>query len=188
MFKTSVFRRVSLTVAMLAAIGSGGCGEDNSEVERFAQSLKGARVTVYPAVVRSLGGTNVSHDANAAAAIAASLKMAGVKEVLVQSESPALSSKTSFNQAAMFRASREAFSEYVKAHPPGTEYAAIAEYLTGGNGAVGGIHLYVVRRDGSPVYGTLLNSHHREFQAVHPRSNNQATAVLQARLKNDLHL
>jgi hypothetical protein len=79
----------------------------------------------------------------------------------------------------------EAFGAAVKANPPDEEYAAITEYLAGRDGAVGGIHLYVVRRDGSRAFGCLLNSHYREFKRVWPKNTAQATGVLVTWLRDE---
>lgn len=105
---------------------------------------------------------------------------------MVSDKKLTLSGKTSFNQSAMFKASLAAFGEHVTSHPPGTDYAAVAEFLTSSNGVVGGIHIYVVKADGTRAYGRGLNSHHKEYKAVEPRSTEQATAALVARLGNDL--
>jgi hypothetical protein len=113
------------------------------------------------------------------------LGAAGAKEAIVLERSLVLSDKRSFNQAAMFKASLEEFGKQVKADPPQAEYAAVAELLTSANGAVGGIHLYVVRADGSRAFGCLLNSHYKEFKRVWPRSSAQATGVLGAWMKEE---
>jgi hypothetical protein len=162
-----------------------GCwGPGAEEAKEFKKSIQGATVTVYPAVVRT--GDSVVHDAASAAALAEVLTRAGAREVRVSGERPALSDKRSFNQSAMFRASMAAFGEWVKAHPPKTDFAVTAEYLTSSNGAVGGIHLYGVRADGARVYAILLNSHHDLFKRADPRSTEQAANVLVAAVHEDL--
>ncbi|NWF83630.1 MAG: hypothetical protein HXY18_07365 [Bryobacteraceae bacterium] len=167
----------------LALIGLSGCGGDE-EAKAFLLGLAGARVTVYPTVVRT--AERITHDTASAEVLADALGKAGAKSVVVSGERLTLSEKTSFNQGAMYRASQRAFAEQVKARKPETEYAAVAEFLVSANGGVGGIHLFVVRADGTRAFGRLLNSHHKEFKAVWPRSNEQAAAVLTAALRNGL--
>lgn len=164
------------SVAVTAALLFGGCGNGDEEAKTFKASLPHSRVAVYPTVVRSPEG--VTHDAAAASALAGVLGGAGAKGVILADQKLRLSDKRSFNQAAMFKSSMEAFGTLVRANPPQAEYAAVVEFLTSSNGAVGGIHLYVVRRDGSRAFGCLLNSHYPEFKKIMPRSTNEATGVL----------
>lgn len=165
---------LSLTVACVSG----------DETRRFRESLPHSKVAVYPAVVRTPNG--VSHDAAAAEAVAKALGGAGAKDVLIMDRNLQLSKKSSFNQASMFKASLEEFGRQVKANPPQADYAAVVEMLAGGNGAIGGIHLYVVRADGSRAFGCLLNSHYKEFKRVWPKSSGDATGVLLTWLRDEL--
>ncbi len=181
-FKAGI--RIVPSVAIgLALCCTSGCSGDE-EAKAFKSGLQGARVMVYPAVVRANG--RVSHDSASAEMLAATLGELGAKTVVVSNERLTLSDKRSFNQGAVYKASQAAFFEQVKTRRPGTDYAAVAEYLTGSNGGVGGIHLYVARADGTRAFGRLLNSHREEFKAVWPQSNEQAAAVLTAALRHDL--
>ncbi len=55
----------------------------------------------------------------------------------------------------------------------------------GRNGAVAGVHVYAVPNDGELAYGALLNSHHREFEDVMPRSAADATRAAVMRMRNN---
>ncbi len=177
-------RQTGIAVAAALACVSWGCGRvGDDESKRFRESLPASRIAVYPAVVRSPQGT--AHDAAAAAALAQGLGMAGAKDAVLLQERLQLSRERSFNQAAMFKSSLKSFGEQVRVNPPQADYAAIVEILASSDGAVGGIHLYVVRRDGSRAFGCLLNSHYREFKRVWPKSSEQATGVLLTWLREE---
>jgi hypothetical protein len=177
-------RLTGIASAAALVIGSWGCGRvGDEEAKEFRESLPVSRVAVYPTVVR--GPQGAVHDVASAAALARGLGEAGAKDVVVLQEKLQLSRKASFNQAAMFKSSLESFGEQVRAKPPQAEYAVVVELLTSTDGAVGGIHLYVVRPDGSRAFGCLLNSHYREFKRVWPKSSGEATGVLLTWLKED---
>lgn len=171
----------ALAAVMLLLCGCRQAGDE--EAKRFRASLPVSRIAVYPAIVR--GPSGVTHDTAAAVSVAEALVEAGAKNAVVLEETLRLSDKSSFNQAAMFKSSLEAFGAKVRGRPPQADYAAIVEFLTSAGGAVGGIHLYVVRPDGSRAFGCLLNSHYREFKRVWPNSSAQATGVLLTWLRED---
>lgn len=177
-------RQTGIAAAAAVLIGTWGCGRvGDDEAKRFRESLPASRIAIYPAVVRAPQGA--THDAAVAVMLARGLGEAGAKDAVVLDDKPQLSRKTSFNQAAMFKSSLESFGDQVRANPPNAEYAAMVEILTSSGGAVGGIHLYVVRRDGSRAFGCLLNSHYREFKRVWPKSSEEAAGVLLTWLRED---
>lgn len=173
--------RVGAGLAALAAgamLLMGGCGgivkpEDEAA---FRAALGSTSMTVYPTYVRiGAGGT---HDAASAEALADWLKEQKLADVVVSSEQVPLRGEWRMNQARMFRTSVEAFSQYVREHPPTTQYAVMAEYLMGAEDRVGGVHLYFLKADGTPAFGFLQNSHHEAFQSVDPKSREDCTKVL----------
>lgn len=167
-------------LALTAALLMGGCSgivkpEDEAA---FRKALGSTRITVYPTYVRI--GEGGSYDAASARALADWFNAQHLANATVSSEEVALRGEWRMNQARMFRASIEAFAEYVREHPPATEYAVMAEFLMGAEDRVGGVHCYVVAADGTPVFGFLQNSHHKTFQSVNPRSKDDCQKVLLA--------
>jgi hypothetical protein len=166
-----------------------GCGRvvKDEDAARFRADLGKTSVTVYPAVVRGLGaGSNVSWDEASANQLAAWVESKNLAKTAVAADRLQIAAKPGMNQAKMFRSSFASFGAWVKDNPPGTEYAAVAEYLVGRNGQVGGVHVYVVSKDGTPVYGTLLNSHWKELKQINPKSISDATRVAILKLNRDL--
>jgi len=177
-----------IAVICLALAGCSGIVRDEDEA-RFRDQLGSTTIAVYPAVVRGLGPTvNTAWDQESADEIAEWLNRNGFGKAIAATEKPPIAAKSGMNQAKMYRSSIRAFGEWVKAHPPEAEYACVAEYLMLRNGKVGGVHVYFVRRDGTPVFGTLSNSHWKEFQKVKPVSvrgaNQVALGSLERRLLN----
>jgi hypothetical protein len=74
----------------------------------------------------------------------------------------------------------------VRVHGLATEYALLPEHLIGGRGTVGGIHCYVVRADGTPAFGVLLDSPRKQFRKAKPKSAADCTGVLIQVLREDL--
>ncbi len=177
--------RILLLIVVLLA----GCGRIvKKEVEaEFRSALGKTSVTVYPVVVRSTGSAaGVIWDEQAAKDLAGWIEKQGLARVVIASDQLNIAAKPGMNQAKMFRSGMTSFGEWVKAHPPNTDYGLVAEYLVWGKGAVGGVHVYVVRNDGEYAYGTLLNSHWKEFKEVKPTSVQDATRVAIRKLNRDL--
>lgn len=171
----------TILLAVLALGAMVACTERKSAAElEFERALGRTSLTIFPTVVRM--GRTTQGDVESAKLLAAEFERRKLGKAAVREEPVEFALKASFNQAKMYQQSKAAFAAYVKAHPPGTEYAAMAEYLLSTSGQVGGIHLYVVRADGEPVGGVLLNSHWKEFKTVKPKTVQDATRALLLRL------
>jgi hypothetical protein len=177
--------RILLLIAMVLT-ACGGIVKKEVETE-FRVALGKTSVTVYPVVVRSTASqTGVTWDEQAAKELANWIEKQGLARVVMASDQINIAAKPGVNQAKMFRSSMTSFGEWVKANPPKTEYALAAEYLMWRKGTVAGVHVYVVRKDGEFAYGTLLNSHWKEFKEVKPVSVQDATRVAIRKLNRDL--
>jgi hypothetical protein len=178
-------KRMFCGAAGLAALAGcaalGGEWRKSQEQKEFEAALGKTSFTVFPAVVRI--GRVTQHDAATAREIAARLSARGLGEAVASAEPVEFATRGSFNQARMYQRSHAAFNDYIRTHPVATEYALLPEYLLSTKGGVGGVHLYVVRRDGAGAGGILLNSHWKEFRAVEPRSVNDATKALLLRIE-----
>ncbi len=177
MFCTARPRRyVTIPVlALLAAIA--GCTAsviDKEARAQFAREVGDVSITVYPTYVRD---RDPHYDAAAADALAEVLRREDIATVVRAADEVPITSEWGMNQARMYRESAQDLARYVKAHPIDTDYAALAEYLMGKD-AVGGVHLYVVRSDGTIAFGLGTNSHHDVFRAVDPKTPADATEVL----------
>lgn len=192
-------KRPVLGATLLAAglaLTMGGCGGiiDSKAEEQFGKDLGRTSITVYPAVVRT---QTLAYDGSAATQIAAALNADGIANASATDVHAPLTGGWSHDQSRMWRESARAFADYVKAHPPGTPYAALPEYLLLGPGPaatsepsgapdrvnVGGIHLYVVDMEGRVVKGIGLNSHHKPFTDANPQSVADCTQVIIDRLR-----
>ncbi|MGE0480383.1 MAG: hypothetical protein AB7Q17_07920 [Phycisphaerae bacterium] len=171
---------------VLAAAALGGCQrEPSAEEQRFLASLGDTSITVYPAYVRV--GRSARFDAGSADRIAAFLRDEKLADVTRSDAQPDLDRGWHRNQSAMWRESCDAFAEFVQANPPQTEYALIAEYLKGAEqGAAGGVHVYVLTREGAQAFGMLLNSHHQVFRDVTPSTPDECTTAAIRELKRRL--
>lgn len=175
-----------MRIAFAALLGLSACWMQgmSGDEKAFRAALGNTGITVFPAVVRTPQG--VSWDRQSAVDVAAFFSARGLATAVVSEQNVPLSSKTSFNQARMFRASEAAFRAWLKDHPVSTPYALVLEYLVSGNGRVGGIHCYVLGAGGERAFVLLLNSHYKEFRAIDPKSPADASRVALARLKSEL--
>jgi len=162
----------------VVALVHGGCGGivDEAAEKQFKQDLGTTSITVFPAAVRR---DKVSYDPNAARQLGDFLKERKLADATVSDADVPLTGPWHANEAKMWRESAAALAAYVKDHPIQTQYAVLPEYLfLGGKGTVGGVHVYVVDKDGRVAAGALLNSHHRPFADAKPKTVEDCTALL----------
>lgn len=169
--------------ALLALTGCQGPVDPNAE-QAFKQKLGSTSVTVFPAFIRH--GADGLYDPNAAVKIAAFLNEQKLAQASASTVEVPLTGEWRINQAKMFRISAESFAAYVKANPIETDYALLPEYLMGGGGGVGGVHCYLVSRDGTLAFGILLNSHQKIFSDANPKTKEDCTGILLEALRIDL--
>jgi hypothetical protein len=162
------------TVALLL----GGCGSivDPAAETQFKQALGSTTMTVFPAVVQT---ESVAYEPAAAQRLAQFLTDQELAEATVSDAQVPITGGWSYDESKMWRESARALATYVQEHPISTQYAMLPEYL-GVTGArqVGGVHLYVVDKDGKIAAGLLLNSHHKAFAEVNPKTADDCTALL----------
>ncbi len=173
-------------LCVTAALAMGGCGGlvDEQADQLFHERIGNMSITVFPAFVRD--GEEHRYSVSAARDIAAFLTDEKLAPAGVSDAEVPVTSKWGMNQARMFRDSLADFSAYVKEHPIETDYALLPEYLFGGRGAVGGVHVYLVGADGVCAYAVLLNSHHEAFNDVNPQTVPDCTRLVLNVLRDEL--
>ena len=175
-----------ILAASLVLAGCSGVIRDEDKA-RFRADLGKTEITIYPAVVRELGPVvKTSWDSRSAEELAGWLNENGFGAARASEQNPEIEVKPGMNQARMFRTGIRSFGEWVRGNPPGTEYACVAEYLMMRGGKAGGIHVYCVDQGGTPVFGSLSNSHWPEFRKVKPASVRDASRVVIGSLNRHL--
>ncbi len=169
--------------AMWGSVGCRGIVDEEANAT-FLKTLGQTSITVYPAFVRQ--GRENSYEQGAAEAVGVFFADEGLGTVTVSQEQVPIIGGWHMNQARMLRESAKDFAKYVVAHDIETDYALLPEYLTGGEGYVGGIHCYILDAEGTVAYAMLLNSHHKPFYEADPQTVADCTAVLIEVLRDDL--
>jgi hypothetical protein len=164
----------------------GGCGGvvDKDAEKALHAKLGSTSVTVFPAFVRD--GQQKKYDAGAAKAIGDFFTEKKLATVTVATGEVPITSAWGMNQAKMFRGSVADFQAYVRANPIQTEYGLLPEYLIGGQNTVVGIHLYLLDAQGTCAYAVLLNSHHKAFNDVNPKTVDACTKIVLNVLRAEL--
>ncbi len=158
---------------------------DASRARQQAMKQAGPNATllIYPARV---GGNEVSV-ANATNVVRL-LKEAGLCKA-VQAEEPALlkSSQADPNeQKTLWSLARE-FRDYVRAHPPETDYALYADYVFNPKNADQGfVHFIVCDRKGEWVIVDYQNSHHPDYRSIGLTSLDHCDRLLLKRVQGYL--
>lgn len=176
-------------IALVLILLTGGCGSriDPAAREQLRATLGSTSVTVYPAFVRA---DERRYDADAAKAIAEFIEREQLATVALSDEKVDIPGEWSMNQSKMAGESIEAFKAHLLAHPIGTEFALLPEYLMGrdraGKESAGGIHAYLLTKDGRMAEGVGLNSHHKVFASRKPKTVEDCTDVLISVLRDEL--
>ena len=181
-----IISRITLA-AVVSAVGfsSWGCGgiTDSQAQQWLMGNLGNTTVTVFPAFSRR--GKTPAYEDRAALEIAAFLESDGLAEPTVSNARVPITGPWHGNQAKMLRESAQSFVTYLSENPVETEYALLPEYLFGRSEA-GGVHCYIVDRDGKIAHAVLLNSHHMPFSKATPKTAEDCTKVLIGVLRGSL--
>ncbi len=158
---------------------------DASRARQEAMKLAVPKVTllVYPARV---GGTETS--VASAMNVVQLLNEAGLCKA-VRAEQAALvkPSQADPNEQKMLWSLAREFRDYIRAHPPETEYALYAEYaFNPQNANQGFVHFIVCDRKGEWVIVEFQNSHHPDYQSIGVTSRARCDNLLVKRLQSYL--
>ena len=147
--------------------------------QAMKRALPGATLLVYPARV---GGNTVS--VPSATNIVRQLNEAGLCKAVPAEQTILL--KTSLEDPnelkALWNLARE-FRDFVRAHPPATDYALYADYVFNPQNAEQGfVHFVVCDRKGEWVIVDLQNSHQPDYQGIGIISRDRCDQLLVKRL------
>jgi hypothetical protein len=183
---TTLLALGSLCGTVLLALG--GCGSlvDPAAEKQLKQDLGNTSITVFPAALRR---TQITYDAAAAGQLADFLKAQKLADATASDAEVPLTGPWHSNESTMWKESAQALAAYVKEHPINTRYALLPEYLIlGGSGAIGGVHVYIVDSDGRIAAGFALNSHHKLFSEVNPKTVADCTTLLEKKISAEFVL
>lgn len=172
-------RAGALPVLALAALLSSGCSGifDERAQADFRAHLGSVSFTVYPAFTRSPTGNG--WDDASAVRLAQAIADAGCGLATASDVHVPITGEVHMNQARMWKESAAEFGVWIAANTPATDYAILPEYIgVPATDEAGGIHAYVVDREGKLVDGVLLNDHQEVFSSAHPRTAEDCTGVL----------
>lgn len=147
------------------------------------QALPGATVLIYPA---RIGGSEAS--VSSATNIAGLINAASLCQSVPAGQTMVLkASLADPNELkALWGLARE-FRDYVRAHPPETDYALYADYVFNPQNADQGfVHFVVCDRHGEWVIVDMQNSHHPDYQSIGVTSRGRCDALLVKRLRGYL--
>lgn len=172
-------RALSLFVAAALLLSAGACGGilDEEAQAAFRARLGSVSFTVYPAFTRSPQGNG--WDDASAVRLATAIADAGCGMATASNVHVPITGEVHMNQARMWKESAAEFGAWIAANTPATDYAILPEYIgVPATQEAGGIHAYVVDRQGKLIDGVLLNDHQEVFSSAHPRTAEDCTGVL----------
>jgi hypothetical protein len=180
-------RRTLVALAALAVLALGsGCRSsiDDQDREAFRGRLGSTSFTVYPAHLHRHDGS--TFDDASALRLAAVLNDEGYGQAVASDRHVPIDVDPGMNQLRMWRDTAAQFGAWIAAQPPESDYSILTEQLGGGEGRlIGGLHAFVVDRNGKLVDGLLLNSHHDGFRVAQARTPAEGTEVLIAVLRDE---
>jgi hypothetical protein len=175
--------RLALAAAALLAVACSGIF-DEQEQQAFRARLGSVSFTVYPAFVR--GVKDNTWDDASAVRLATAIADSGCGLATASDVHVPITGEVHMNQARMWKESAAEFGAWIAAHTPATDYAILPEYIgVPATKEAGGIHAYVVDREGKLVDGVLLNNHQEVFSSAHPRTAEDCSAVLMTVMREE---
>ena len=138
----------------------------DARFEAAEESFKEATLTIYPfRIWKQKEGS-----ATGAEALAKKLNDAGIfKSAIVAETDTGLVAKRdpdSPGQPAIIAASARDFSNYLKEHPPATDYALLADVTV----PVHHVHLVLCDKSGVWLHFNIANSHHDDYRKLKPKT------------------
>lgn len=123
-----------------------------------------ASLRVYPARVGS------DWPAATATDLVARVQQSGLITATTATTKLTFAPKPGTNQQQVLWSGARAAQAALRKLPPSTDYALVCDFLPSGTGTFGAVHTMVFAADGELVLVDFQNSHHEDFQAVHPES------------------
>ncbi|UCF34605.1 MAG: hypothetical protein JSV78_04735 [Phycisphaerales bacterium] len=172
-------------MAKLWAEKSGLPPEDElNAIEQRCDVLKNAdkpSLTIYPVFLLK------EVDCDSAQHLAELIGKENLFRVTASEEGPDFEVKPNSNEQKRLWDLARGFRDYVRATPPSTDYALLAEYtIRPANQEVWTVHFVVCSAAGEWVIVDYQNNHHEDFQSVNPKSRDDCGALIVRRLKGYL--
>ncbi len=150
---------------------------------RMKQALPGATLLIYPA---RIGGNGFS--VPSATNVVRLINNAGLCQAVQAAQTIRLkASLADPNELKALWSLAGEFRDYVRAHPPETDYTLYADYaFNPENAEQGFVHFVVCDRKGEWVIVDMQNSHHPDYQSVGVTSRARCDNLLVKRLRGYL--
>ena len=182
--------RIQLTVILCILFVTSGCGGlvNKGQSDAFIADLGDTSITIYPTYIKRMAkdnygkplgydASNSGYELTESKRLAELMRCECLADVKVSTDKVPLGGEWPRSQAGIFRASTQAFGEYVVANPIETEYAMMAEYAIPFD-RIWAVHAYVVNARGEPVWVLHLNEHFDVFTEINPKIPADGTDVL----------
>jgi len=128
----------------------------------FLESVKSAKVAVYPVISRTVAGTSYSEDSQKQVVSMLNEKQVTVAVAKAGTIDPG--QLKGEGQWGIFQNDLKTIAEQLKGFDSDADYSLVMEVLFPPHRpAVFGIHCYVYDRQGENAFSFLLNSHHKLF-------------------------
>jgi hypothetical protein len=158
--------------------------EELNAIEQRCDVLKSAEepsLTIYPVYLLE------EVDRNSAQHLAKLFEEEKLFRTTASEEGPDFEVKPNSNEQKRLWDLARGFRDYVRATPPSTDYALLAEYtIRPANQEVWTVHFVVCSAAGEWVIVDYQNNHHEDFQSVDPKSRDDCGTLIVRRLKGYL--
>ena len=139
-----------------------GFRPESKHSAEFLESVKSAKVTVYPSIIRV--ADDISYSEESQEQIVATLIEKRVTAAVAKADTFDLGKLTGVTQWDIFQNDQQAIAKQLKGLDSYADYRLIMEVVFfPRRPSVFGIHCYVFDRQGENVFSFLLNSHHKLF-------------------------
>jgi len=160
-------------------------GSERKAMDERLKAMKeagaSARVLVYPARV---GGDHAEPDC--AAHVGELLNEARLCRASAAKTAPLMEGSGWPNEMHVLWLFARSVREYLRQHPPDSDYVLFADYWFNPRGQVWAVHFVVCDQAGDWVIADLQNNHHDDFQRIDPKTLEDCNRLVLERLEAEL--
>ncbi|MBS3759682.1 MAG: hypothetical protein KGY61_13585 [Desulfobacterales bacterium] len=173
-----------MTVFLIFLVAAAGCDRVVSDEarRRFEARTGPFSATVFP--IHVIAGSRMAHDTELAERLAEFLRASHLADPTLATEEIKMPAYYATTETKRIRLNARHFKRALDQIDLATDYAFMAEIVCSPDKTrVLGVYFYLADRFGRIASARMANSHHREFQKIHPKNRRDGFRVLKEMIR-----
>ncbi len=178
------YRSIVFTAFLIFLVAAAGCDRVVSDEarRRFETRTGPFSVTVFP--IHVIAGNQVDHDTELAEWLVEFLRASHLADPIIAAEEIKMPAYYATTETKRIRLNARYYKRVLDQIDLATDYAFMAEIVCNPDKTrVLGVYFYLADRFGRIASARMANSHHREFQKIHPKNRTDGFRVLKGMIR-----